>query len=199
MKVRFHLPPDADGWPPVANEGLWAEPLGNDLYRIDNTPWFALDLATDDIVVARPGDDGRLWAVEKQAWSGHMTFRVIPWKDGPLEGDRQAVLDAFAPLGVIGKGLAQFGMVALDVPPGADLGRVKMLLRSGQADGRWDFDEGCIPEEWKEVYTPLRAALDERLRPFGKGSAGRLATAVAGSSSVKLAVKVVVKQAATLA
>lgn len=148
VKVRFNLSHDADGWPPVDSEGLWAEPLGDDRYRIDNTPWFVPNIAADDVVVALAGSDGELWATEKIHWSGRLTIRVIPFKAGSLHGDRQAVLDAFAPMGVSGEGVAQYGIVALDVPADADLGAVKRLLREGQADGRWDYDEGCVSPEW---------------------------------------------------
>ena len=148
VKVRFNIVQDADGWPPVSSEGLWAEPLGGDRYRIDNTPWFVLNLAADDVVLARAGSDGVLWAIEKADWSGRMTIRVIPFRSGPLNGDRQAVLDAFAPLGVSGEGIEQYGLVALDLPPDADLRAVKAVLERGRSDGSWDFEEGCVSEEW---------------------------------------------------
>jgi len=58
------------------------------------------------------------------------------------------VLDAFAPLGVDGEGLQQYGIVALNVPPDVDLGAVKRLLRQGVDDGWWDYEEGCIGQAW---------------------------------------------------
>jgi len=148
VKVRFQLTVDSEGWPPVGSEGLWAEPLGDDLFKIDNTPWFVRNLATEDVVRALAGSDGVLWATEKVRWSGRFTIRVIPRRDGPLAADRQAVLDAFAPFGVSGEGVEQYGMVALDVPPVAELSAVKALLRAGEADGRWYFEEGCIGDDW---------------------------------------------------
>ena len=42
----------------------------------------------------------------------------------------------FAPLGVTGEGLQQYGIVAFDVPPDADLRAVQRLLQRGE-------DEGC--------------------------------------------------------
>ena len=148
VKVRFSLPVNSDGWPPVSSEGLWAQTLGNDEFRIDNTPWFVRNLAAEDVVRALAGSDGVLWATERVRWSGRCTIRVIPRQDGPLAADRQAVLDAFAPFGVSGEGIAQYGMVALDVPAEADLSLVKALLHAGEADGRWHFEEGCIGDEW---------------------------------------------------
>ena len=148
VKVRFKLDVDEDDWPPAESEGLWAEPLGDDTYRVDNTPWFVRNLAAGDVVRAVAGSDGAFWATERVAWAGHCTIRVIPRASGPLLGDRQAVLDAFAPFGVTGEGIEQYGMVALDVPPEADVQTVKELLLAGERDGRWHFEEGCIGGVW---------------------------------------------------
>jgi hypothetical protein len=149
VKVRFKLERDEDGWPPADSEGLWAEPL-SDTFRIANTPWFVRNLASDDVVIAHAGSDGVLWATGKARWSGHLTIRVLPLRDGQGLAARQAVLDAFRPLGVEGEGVAQFGLVALDIPPDADLAAVKELLHCGTADGRWEYEEGCISDAWAE-------------------------------------------------
>lgn len=106
-KIRFQLEVDADDWPPAESEGLWAEPLGGGRFRVDNTPWFVRGTSAEDIVKAEPGADGTLWFVETLEYGGHQTIRVIPRADGPLNGDQQLVLDAFAPLGVTGEGLNQ--------------------------------------------------------------------------------------------
>ena len=151
VKVRFKVQRDDEGWPPVESEGLWAEPLGDDRYRVDNTPWFARNLAADDVVIAHAGSDGVLWATERAEWSGRLTIRVIPFRKGPLNGDRQAVLDAFEPLRVSGEGIEQYSIVALDVPSDADLASVKRLLREGEADGRWDYEESCVSDAWIEI------------------------------------------------
>lgn len=150
VKVRFELPQDEDGWPPLRSEGLWAAPLAErEHVRLDNVPWFALNVADGDVFRVSADDDGVMWAVERVSWSGNCTIRVIPFKDGPLAGDRQRVLDAFIPLGVSGEGIAEPGMVALSVPPDADLAAVKRALKDGEADGSWEYEEGCVGDEWR--------------------------------------------------
>ncbi|WP_412538721.1 DUF4265 domain-containing protein [Longispora sp. K20-0274] len=153
VKVLFALERDEDGWPPVSVEGLWARRSGPDLVVIDNVPWFVRDVACGDVFGIRTDADGQVWAEGKVTWSGRCTIRVIPWQDGPLAGDRQVVLDVFAPFGVTGEGVEQFGMVALDVPPEADLLTVRALLAAGEADGRWAFEEGCIGDAWAAIDT----------------------------------------------
>jgi hypothetical protein len=149
VKIRFSLERDADGWPPVSSEGVWAVPLGGGLYRVDNTPWFARRLACVDVVKELAGSDGVVWATRLVEWSGHLTVRVIPRRAGPLAGELQPVIDAFAPLGVSAESAQPaYQMIGLDVPPGAPLLEVKNLLREGHEDGRWDYDEGCVSDEW---------------------------------------------------
>ncbi|MEV0146752.1 MULTISPECIES: DUF4265 domain-containing protein [unclassified Nonomuraea] len=151
VKVRFTLEQDADGWPPAGSEGLWAVDLGDRLVRIDNNPWFARDIAAGDIVRVEADEHGELWSVEKIEWSGNCAIRVVPFEDGVLAGSRQAVIDLFTPMGVDGEGIEQFGMVSLNVPPDADLAAVKGLLARGEREGWWDFEEGCVGDNWIEA------------------------------------------------
>ncbi|MEV7012948.1 DUF4265 domain-containing protein [Streptosporangium sp. NPDC051022] len=145
--MLFDLQQDDDGWPPVGSEGVWAIPVGPDRARLDNIPFFVPGVACGDVVHLETDAEGVVWAKEVVEFSGNCTIRVIPYPDGDLEGDLGAVLDLFAPLGVEGEGLEQFGLVALNVPPTADLAGVRRLLREGQ-NGRWDYEEGCITDDW---------------------------------------------------
>jgi hypothetical protein len=142
-----------DGWPPVKSERLWAEPLGDDLYRIDNVPWFARNLAEGDVVRAF-APDARSWPVvtDRISWSGNCTIRIIPLRSGPLQGDLQAVIDRFVPLGAQAEGaLPAFALVALTIPPESDLSAIASALQEGESDGSWSFEEGCISDAWTEL------------------------------------------------
>lgn len=152
VKVRFALERDEDGWPPAESEGLWAEPVDGELYRLDNTPWFVRGVAADDLIEAQPDADGVLWFVQVRERGGRIVVRVIPRDDGPLGGDRQGVLDVFQPLGVGAEGMSSpVNMVALDIGPDAPLSSVKSLLAAGESDGRWYYEEGCISDEWRQL------------------------------------------------
>jgi hypothetical protein len=146
----FPLEPDAGGWPPVGAERVWAFALGDDRYRIDNPPWFARDLAVGDIVRARADADGQHPTFEALIRpSDHLTVRIICFRSGPLKGSLQAALDRFVPLGLYAEGAAQYGMVALDIPPEADKRAVHRELLRGAADGSWDWEEGRTNDEWE--------------------------------------------------
>jgi hypothetical protein len=152
VRVCFALDQEMDGWPPVTAERMWATPTGQDnVVVLDNIPFFVRGVACYDVVAVTQDDSGVLWAGKKIRWSGNCTIRVIPYRDGPLHGDRQAVLDAFAPFGVEGAGAEQYALVALNVPASADLVAVKRLLREGEQDNRWAYEEGCIGDAWAEA------------------------------------------------
>jgi hypothetical protein len=152
VRVCFALEQDEVGWPPVTAERMWATPTSRDnAVVIDNIPFFVRGVACYDVVAVSPDAEGILWGHEQIRWSGNCTIRVIPFRDGPLHGDQQAVLDAFAPFGVEGEGVEQYGLVALNIPASADLTAVKRLLREGEEDKRWAYEEGCVGNAWAEA------------------------------------------------
>jgi hypothetical protein len=152
VKIRFALERDSDGWPPAESEGLWARPVADDLFRLDGVPWFVRDVANEDTVRARQDDGGMWWFVEHHERSGRITVRVIPDKQGPLAGSREAVLATFLGLGIDGEGMASpVNMVALDIPPTANIEQAKAVLVAGEADGRWFFEEGSVTESWRAL------------------------------------------------
>jgi hypothetical protein len=151
VHVVFPLEVD-DGWPPVSAERVWAARVRNDTYRVENAPWFALGVAAGDIVYAvAPDDDSWPVFVEKREWSGNCTIRLILAQDGELEGDPQAVLDRFTPFGIDGEVAAKYRLVALTVPPSAPVRQVKDVLRRGEAEGWWAYEEGCVGDNWRAL------------------------------------------------
>ena len=73
-KVYIDLP---NHWA-IGGESLWATPLGNDLYRIENVPFFAYGLNFLDIVVATADSDELKPEIRRIVTpSGHRTYRII--------------------------------------------------------------------------------------------------------------------------
>ena len=138
-----------DGWPPVASERLWAFDLGDDRYQIDNVPWFVRDLAVGDVVRAqvRSPDSNPVFDVVLER-SDHVTIRLICFRNGPLGGDLARALEPFTALGVYGEGVAQYGMVALDIEPTAPLAAIAAALRRGVEAGSWEYEDGRITPAW---------------------------------------------------
>ncbi|MEY9875513.1 hypothetical protein ABH931_005017 [Streptacidiphilus sp. MAP12-33] len=148
VKIHFRLEVDEDGWPPAGVESLWAVDLGDGTVRLDNVPWFVRGVASDDIVRVEVDEDGLRWATEIVQASDNCTIRLIVMRDKGSEAARRTVLETFHRLGTTGEGIEQFRMVALDVPATADLVRIRKLLEHGEAEGWWEWEEGCVTEAW---------------------------------------------------
>lgn len=151
MKVRGHQRPVAQGeelvtvrvalepgeWHGFDAEDLWAERVERG-YLLRSAPFHAFDLAVEDIVAAR--EDGAQLVLDRVVErGGGSTYRVV------IEGSAGDRLDAIEELDV---NLERAdGVVALDVPPHADLDAVYDLLADGEEDGVWTFEEAHVAEE----------------------------------------------------
>ncbi|MFG2425518.1 DUF4265 domain-containing protein [Streptomyces sp. NPDC048448] len=151
VRVHFRMDVDEEGWPPASVESLWAVGLGDGSVRLDNTPWFVRGVASGDIIRVEPDEEGVRWAGETVRASEHCTIRLIVLKDGGSAAARQTVLKALHRLGTTGEGIEQFRMVALDVPPDADLPRIRKLLEHGEGEGSWHWEEGGVTAAWRST------------------------------------------------
>ncbi|MEV5533238.1 DUF4265 domain-containing protein [Streptomyces prunicolor] len=151
VRLVFELGQDSDGWPPARSERLWAIRVSDDTARLDNIPFFLRGFSLGDVVRFTVDDEDVLLGQEAVEYSDNCTVRVIPAEDGHLAEKRQAVLDEFARLGVDGEGIAQFGLVALNVPASAEIAQVKQLLAHGERVARWHYEEGCVTSAWRAV------------------------------------------------
>ncbi|MFF1265461.1 DUF4265 domain-containing protein [Streptomyces anulatus] len=149
VKVHFRMEMDEDGWPPASVESLWAVDLGDGTVRLDNTPWFVRGIASGDVIRVHREDDGVLYAGETIEPSDNCTIRLIVLKDDGSAAARQTVLQTFLRLGTTGEGIEQFRMVALDMPPTADLAKIRKLLEHGAEKEWWHWEEGCVTAAWR--------------------------------------------------
>lgn len=121
-------------------ESLWAEKLGEDLYRVKNSPWYIYGIGFEDVVRARPGASGMIEFGEVVERSGSSTFRILL-----REGVDEARFQRFwQPLQAIGCTYehAKGRLYAIDAPPGVDLDAVAALLARGEEDAVWDWETG---------------------------------------------------------
>ena len=137
-KIAVNLSPS--DWHSHALETLWAEPLGEDRYRVQNVPFYAYDLSFDDTVIARPiGGQTIIQQVIERA--GHSTYRIF------LSRGITTADDAFAtywtPLEAIGVTYEQANdrLLSIDVPAETNIFRAYELLQAAEKAGVWDFEE----------------------------------------------------------
>lgn len=143
VKILFH--PNDDHY--TTTETLWAEPLGNDTYRLRNTPFYFYGASSADIVHAAPGLDGLLEFQEVIERGGSSTYRILVH-----EGVEPTRFEAFwRPLGEAGCSLERAAgrFYAVDVPPGTNMDHVVALLAKGEESGVWDWEEGYRHQDEK--------------------------------------------------
>lgn len=120
-----------DGWPPVAVEHVWCEPIGS-IYELRNAPFFLHGLAYGDrFTVRRNDDDGYISEFSVVQSSGHSLVWVLD--QGTLTIDRFKP-DLFA-LNCSIEGFARFRLHAIDIPPSADAAMIEALLDRLEAFG----------------------------------------------------------------
>jgi hypothetical protein len=139
VRVRVALD-RAPGETGPAEDWLWAEPLGSGRYRVESCPFFAYGISRDDVV--RAADEGASpqfdEVVEK---SGHRTLRLAL---DPAEELSSPVVQRL--LGqLIERGctheLLRPKLVAIDLPPEADVAAVAGLLEDAARGGAilWEW------------------------------------------------------------
>ncbi len=129
------------------SESMWAEPVGPDTYKLQNTPWDIYGVNCEDIVRAEPAADGMLEFVEVVAPSGYSTFRIMR-----REGVGTAkFMQALAPLLAVGCSYEQsfVRLYAISAPPDADPNQVTSTLEAGATAAVWDWEPGSLDDNGK--------------------------------------------------
>ena len=120
-------------------ETLWAFDLGEDLYQLDNTPWYQYGVSYKDVIEAVPESGGELplfrRVVEK---SGYRTLRVAL-----EEPATEVFLEEIKQLGCSFEG-ANRRYIAIDIAPGIDLQKMANFLTEN--DTCWEYADPTYEE-----------------------------------------------------
>lgn len=139
-ETKLVLPLEPSDWQPSVAETVWAEPLGDDKYRLSNTPAAAYMLSRNDIVLA-PVVDGRPTFTRLFQSGGHSTYRLF--LRGARTPESADVIRFWRVLERLGCGYeGSKHLLAVDVPPESDIYQVYEQIEAGKAAGVWDFEEG---------------------------------------------------------
>ena len=118
--------PDELGADGAAIETLWASPLGQDLHVVENSPFDAYSLSWQDTVRAPFEAGAGMPMIEAVvAKSGHRTVRAVVDDPGAAE---RLVGRSVKALGCTLEAAGGGRLLAIDVPPEADLGAVARAL-----------------------------------------------------------------------
>lgn len=124
-KVLFRIP-EGDGG--VRVETLWASPLGDDLYELDNSPFDAYSVSWKDVVYAPFDPDEEMAAFQRvKTKSGHRTVRVILDPPADPGNPSQTILDELVALGCSYEGASKH-LFSIDIPPHSSFENVRQYL-----------------------------------------------------------------------
>jgi hypothetical protein len=138
-RVIFKLTKDGSGYPPADTESLWAKPIGNGKFKIDNIPFYVMGISSDDEVeVDEVGGD--LFFRNLRQASGNSTFRLL--LSDPKAST--AVREQLAKLGCISEHNQFVGLVAVEIPASIPIQRFLDYIVDGQQQGIFDIEEGAL-------------------------------------------------------
>ena len=139
IKVLFELKP-AD-WHSAATETLWATPLGNKLYRLENSPFYAQGYSYQDVVFAEQSDNDALPIVRTTVTaSGHSTYALWVINNVESNGAFAKHWQSLETLGCSFEGV-HGQLLSVDVPPSTDIDAVYKLMLEGESEGIWHVQE----------------------------------------------------------
>jgi hypothetical protein len=118
-------------------ETSWAKPIRDDLYSIENSPFFAYAVSFEDVVEARTGADDVLEYVRCVKKSGNKTVRIIFQQYTSDDPRAQAILRGLRELRCSYEGM-QPRMISVNVPPDVALANVTDYLNE-QRGMAWEY------------------------------------------------------------
>jgi hypothetical protein len=144
-KVLFRIQ-EEDG--STRAETLWATDLGNDHYKLDNSPFHAYSVSWQDVVYAPFDEEQRFPTFRSVATkSGNRTLRLIldpPFAPG---NPSDLMLQQLLALGCSYEG-ANKTYIAVNIPPEVDLQTIRDYLV--EMDATWEYADPTYAELFPE-------------------------------------------------
>src|SRR5574340_663026 len=142
-KVVFHLEHEEDDYPPIEVELLNATVVSDDLFRIDNAPFFASNVSYHDIIRARKSEiDGQFDFVELVEGSTFTSISIIIL-DSSMDVylmDLLRGLNCVVEYGEFGK----IRVLAVAVPESTDYPKLRKQLEILEGQSKLSFAELAI-------------------------------------------------------
>lgn len=131
-----------DGYPPVAVESVWAKAIGDDLYEVENIPFYAKGVALGDVVRAAADESGALVFSSIVRPSGHSTLRVVFLDKSQVERIERSLES----MGCGWEGGLEPSLISVDVPPSVDMDSLFAFLSNASRQDVLDFETGVIAD-----------------------------------------------------
>jgi len=122
-------------------ECVWATKEGA-YYRINNIPFFASNIALDDVISAKQEDNALYFDVLVEA-SGHSTIQIIIFNEAEVIN----VGKELEKLGCTWEGSHIKNLLSVDIPKSVSYQVVKDFLDNGENEGKWSYKEACLAHD----------------------------------------------------
>ncbi|HEY6375528.1 MAG TPA: DUF4265 domain-containing protein [Edaphobacter sp.] len=139
VEVFFSVKQDESGYPPVSCEQIWCIENANDLFVIDNIPFYATDVSLGDEIRAEVRDGAR-WFGSLVKASRNTTLRIFARNKeiAPL------IIRQLETFGGLTERMEDSGLIAVSLPPTADIaGALAYLDRESDAENL-AFEESSV-------------------------------------------------------
>lgn len=139
LKIIFNIEQDEDGYPPVSFESLWAFPLNNGNYIIDNIPFFIYGIAAGDEISAL-NIEQEFFFDKLIRHSGSSVFRVFSKQHEKIDEIRKKFIE----LNCSSEYNEQFNLIAIEIKKEIDIFPLLSYLVTSQELGKLDFEEAVL-------------------------------------------------------
>jgi len=126
----------------ISEELIWTEKIENGYYRIDNIPFYAPNLAYNDIITIED-DEGVFYFDDLIESSGHSTVQIIFFKEIEI----QQVLFKLENLGCKWEGMKNQPYYSVDIPPNINYLSIRQYLEKQFEKKILDYKESCLSEK----------------------------------------------------
>lgn len=124
-------------------ESVWAIPISDCQYKIDNILFYAPEYSLGDIVSVE-NREGELFVNGLIEESGHSTVRII-FND---INDVQETRIYLKQLGCDSEISETPILISLDIPPSVNYKQIKSYLDKGEKLLKWAYEEACIAHKY---------------------------------------------------
>ncbi|KAB1153394.1 DUF4265 domain-containing protein [Tenacibaculum aiptasiae] len=128
-------------------ESIWTTSLGNDVYRIENIPFYAKEYAYKDLVKVKKINDS-LYVDVLYEESGNSVIRIL-FNEEDLDL-KQEVTSELERLGCGWEGSNIDRLISINVPKNIDYSEVEDFLIKGELLETFEYEEACISEKHQE-------------------------------------------------
>jgi Domain of unknown function (DUF4265) len=145
VKIAIHLERNEDGFPPLSIELLNADQVSGDTFRIRNAPFFAPNVAYQDLVRARPSTVAGQFDLIDLVESSPFTCISIILLDATMD---QFMMDLLRGMDCVIE-YGEFGVyrvLAVAVPPSAAYTSLRATLDDLEARELISYAELCVAQ-----------------------------------------------------